>query len=348
LILVRAEDVREGISRANLQISKTLKRIKQLDLKVAESKTEIVIFRNRKRKMVDQLCLRVGHEMIPVKRSIKYLGVYLDQEWSFKEHTEYIEQKATRVARQLGRLMPNLRGPSEKKRRLYANTISSVILYAAPIWSDEIGGTAKLRQQITRVQRTIAIRVISGYRTVSADAALLLARIVPVAIHASYYKRVYSRISDLKRNDEWDKCKEKEVKEDEKILLLRQWQILISNQRAFGKRTCEAIGPHLNVWFERIHGELTYRATQLLTGHGCFNTFLYRIGKEDSPLCSHCNINEDSAEHTLKTCERWSEERGTLQEVVGPDLSLATLIGKMCESEEAWNSFLHFAEGIRS
>lgn len=94
----------------------------------------------------------------------------------------------------------------------------------------------------------------------------------------------------------------------------------------------------------RNHGELTYRATQLLTGHECFNTFLFRIGKEDSPLCSFCHVSEDSAEHTIATCDRWTEERNTLQQEVGLDLSLLTLIRKMCESEEIWNAFIHFAE----
>jgi len=102
----------------------------------------------------------------------------------------------------------------------------------------------------------------------------------------------------------------------------------------------------MNAWLDRIHGELTYRATQLLTGHGCFNTFLFRIGKERSPICSFCNIDEDSAEHTLQVCERWSEERDILRREIGPDLRLVTIIGKMCESEEAWNAFLHFAEVV--
>jgi len=67
LILIRATDIREGIARVNLQISKTLKRIRQLDLQVAESKTEIVIFKGRKRKMPERSYVRVGHEMIEAK-----------------------------------------------------------------------------------------------------------------------------------------------------------------------------------------------------------------------------------------------------------------------------------------
>lgn len=94
----------------------------------------------------------------------------------------------------LGRLMPNLHGPSEKRRKLYANTIKSILMYGAPIWNDEFGTSRKLQLQIRRVERILAIRVIARYRTISA--ALVLARIPPTCISAAYWKRVYIRLRD--------------------------------------------------------------------------------------------------------------------------------------------------------
>jgi len=44
----------------------------------------------------------------------------------------------------------------------------------------------------------------------------------------------------------------------------------------------------LGRWATRTHGDTTFRLTQLLTGHGCFNRFLYRIGRAPSPGYSHC------------------------------------------------------------
>lgn len=102
--------------------------------------------------------------MILAKQSMKYLGIYLDQNWTFKQHTDYVEEKTMKISQQLGRLMPNLKGPTEKKRKLYANTISSIIFYGALIWCEEISGSASLRKQIQRIQRMIAVRVVSGYR----------------------------------------------------------------------------------------------------------------------------------------------------------------------------------------
>lgn len=92
--------------------------------------------------------------------SVRYLGVHIDANWSFNAHFKYIEGKAGRVIRALNGLMPNLRGPDERRRRLYANVVYSVILYGAPIWGD----TAVLnrwRSIIAPLERFLAQRVVS-------------------------------------------------------------------------------------------------------------------------------------------------------------------------------------------
>lgn len=54
---------------------------------------------------------------------MKYLGVILDSRLTFKDRFEHTGGKATRMANLLGRIMPNLRGPIEEKRKLYANEV---------------------------------------------------------------------------------------------------------------------------------------------------------------------------------------------------------------------------------
>jgi len=221
--------------------------------------------------------------------------------------------------------------------------VKSILMYGAPIWSDEFCASKKLKQQIRRVERTLAIRVIAGYRTVSADAALVLAGIPPSCIHAAYWKRVYLRVRDHKLEGTWTKKLEKEIKH-EKIILLRQWQLLLERRDVAGKRTCTAIAPILNMWLERSWGQMTYRITQLITGHGCLNTFLYRIGKADSPTCTYCNEEEDSSEHHIMSCSKWSIPREALIAKIGNNLQLITIIRKMCEDKDAWKAFHKFAE----
>lgn len=102
----------------------------------------------------------------------------------------------------LGRLMPNLRRPVESKRRLYYNVLLSIVLYGAPVWYRELENCRSGKLRFRRVQR-IARRVICAYRTVSYDAACVLAGVPPIPILAAGRARTYNRVAELKRLGRW-------------------------------------------------------------------------------------------------------------------------------------------------
>lgn len=334
LVLASADTILTATRRVNLQTALVVNRIRRLGLLVAAAKTEAVLFYGKSKPLVLPL-VQVAGESIQTKDSMKYLGIILDSRLSFKPHFEYVERKASMVTRALGRLMPNLRGPGETKRRLYASVLQSIVLYGAPVWSDALSASRSSQMLLNRVFRVMALRVISGYRTVSLDAALILARIPPVYLMATLRRRVFERVGDLRTNSIWTKEEEENIKINEMLLLRRQWEIYLGRPNLSGIRTRTAILPHFGEWLERRHGGVTFRVTQLLTGHGCFGTYLYRIGKVDTPGCEHCDDEEaeDSAEHTLEECSAWSEERAILRNslglVVGVDVevTLETIIG---------------------
>lgn len=47
---------------------------------------------------------------------------------------------------------------------------------------------------------------------------------------------------------------------------------------------------------------LTYRITQFLTGHECFENYLFGIGANSSTKCAECGAECDSAQHTFTEC----------------------------------------------
>lgn len=151
----------------------------------------------------------IGDLPIKFSPSFRYLGILIDVKWSFSYHFQFIIEKTGRVVRALNRLMPNLRGPDERLRRLYANTVMSVILYGAPVWGD-VFATSKLQPALYSLQRTVAQRVISVYRSVSSNAALLLARLPPLKFVATMRKRIFDQIKarrgreSLARNEKKD------------------------------------------------------------------------------------------------------------------------------------------------
>ena len=84
-----------------------------------------------------------GQEILPIlgeleiewKKSIKYQRVQLDRRLNFGEHLQIANAKAIQCGAALIRLMPNIGGPREAKRRLVASVVNSKLRYAAPIWT---------------------------------------------------------------------------------------------------------------------------------------------------------------------------------------------------------------------
>ncbi|XP_060802890.1 uncharacterized protein LOC132902325 [Amyelois transitella] len=84
-----------------------------------------------------------------------------------------------------------------------------------------------------------------------------------------------------------------------------------------------------------------------MTGHGCFGHYLYRIGKEGSEVCHECGEPDDTAQHTLADCSRWSAQRQDLVEVLGDgDLSLHNVVDRMLCSERNWVAVASFCETV--
>ena len=73
---------------------------------------------------------KLGEHEVEWKTSIKYLGVQLNRRFSFGEHLKIAAVKAIECGANLARLMPDIGGPREAKRRLVASVAHSKLLYA--------------------------------------------------------------------------------------------------------------------------------------------------------------------------------------------------------------------------
>lgn len=189
-----------------------------------------------------------------------------------------------------------------------------------------------------------ALRVICAYRTVSLDAALLLAGVLPFSMLVSTRMRIYHRLEMLKREDFLTVRVTKQIRTEEFAAMREEWRTYLLRPNLAGARTIEAVRPHFDSWLDRKYGGLSFRMTQLLTGHGCFGSFLYRIRRSPTPVCYHCLSQTDTAEHTLSECREWSIERADLQAAIGLDVTLPNIVGVISASREAWRAFRLFAE----
>lgn len=169
----------------------------------------------------------------------------------------------------------------------------------------------------------------------------------PFHLTAAMQKRVFERVSDLRA---WGRHTEEamaDVKATEGLLLRHQWELYLRREDLPGRKTRAAVLPCLTRWLDRRGGGLSFHLTQLLTGHGCFGAYLFKIGKSSAPYCEHCAGGiVDTIDHTWSGCPAWTEERNELCAKIGRNLALATITLAMVRSKDAWDAATRFAHVV--
>ena len=123
------EDARRKISHLVRRISAWLD---SHGLKLAASKTEMVVL-TRQRWFDKPFAINIGEALVEARRSVRYLGLQLDEKLTFGEHIQRTADKANSAAAKLSRIMKNVGGPRYAKRRILMSTVNSIILYGAEI-----------------------------------------------------------------------------------------------------------------------------------------------------------------------------------------------------------------------
>ncbi|XP_026747033.1 uncharacterized protein LOC113508054 [Trichoplusia ni] len=261
-------------------------------------------------------CLTVEDARIPLSGTMKYLGLVLDGRMSFREHFKRLAPRLQVAAAALGRLLPNVGGPDVGCRRLYAGVIRPMALYGAPIWCGSL--TPRNRAVLLGAQRVVTNRIVRAYRTFGREASCALAGIPPWDLDASVLADLYTRCTALRsRGIEPSPGQRETWRRQARLVAFRNWELRLANPTA-GRATVEAIRPHLQQWVERRYGVLTYRLTQMLTGHGAFGHYLFRVARREvTTVCHQCGDADDTALHTLAACPVFAEPRAELVSALG-------------------------------
>jgi hypothetical protein len=349
MVAVRGEMMREVMRRAEVAAELMVTRIRLLGLEVSLPKTDAIIFggRGKEWRPPPGAALRVSGEMVQVRPHIKYLGLILDRRWKFGEHFRQLAPRVVGAASALGRLLPNVGGPSVACRRLYAGVARSMALYGAPIWADRL--SVANRALLRRPQRVVAIRICRAYVTVAWAAACTLAGTSPWEHDAGALAEAHRERVRWRNTGEYPAPEEvREARRQTQRRVREKWKADLGDS-LYGVRTIGAILGSMDSWLDRAHGKVGFRLAQVMTGHGCFGHYLCMIQREDSPTCHECGAEDDTAQHTLEWCPRWAEERRTMTTALGvDDLSLHSVVAAMLASERSWEVVASFCEVVIS
>nr|CAI5832218.1 unnamed protein product [Callosobruchus analis] len=293
--------------------------MKEHDLELAPEKSEAVILRGSRLKR-DSITFQLRGVQLAPKKSLVYLGITLDNENTFGEHIKRVTAKAEKRVAILSRLMPNVGGPSSRKRELLCAVAQSVVLYGAPVW--EKATTRKRHQQtLDTLQRKALLRVASAYRTVSTRALQVITAIPPLYLLAEERTRIH---------------RGKEDSSSARLATLNKWQQIWASTSEVAQWTKRLI-PSIREWRECKHRTTCYFLTQALSGHGPFRAYRDRIGRTTDDLCYHCNV-PDRPEHTIFDCHRWHAYRMEVKTTVAEDLTPSNMVPTMLQGEDQWKS----------
>ena len=165
---------------------------------------------------------------------------------------------------------------------IYKAVVVPIMLYCAAGWFER--ANKKHINMLGSAQRNMVLRMIKGYRTVSKEAAVVLAGTIPIDILMKEWSEYYHRRSSLidKRS------LRAEIREKSLEAWQERWRLADAGRHTYQYIT--NVNQVLRVTNTHLGGVLT----QFLTGHGKFREYLKRVGITDSGECPKCGVDETS------------------------------------------------------
>lgn len=307
-LLVGAKNGNEMRHRGNLALKRTQEKLKTLGLELATEKTTALIARGKRTSIPRDTKFLIGEDEIKNKDAVKYLGVHIDAELTFKKHAEEAGLKATRATNALSAIL-GTKYARMARRRIIARVVEGQLLYGCEVWMGRMSAAGL--KEMESVHKRAAVRVAKGFHSMSGEAALVLTGMPPLELQARARQAKFKGEPTVKDSTMWQS----------------RWQ---SGESTWTRNLI----PNIQQWLDRSHGELSGAITEVLSGHGHFGSFLKMTGKSSSDMCETCHVRE-SLRHSLMHCPRYDKERteAGLQEECDP----RKVVRKMLASQRDWD-----------
>ncbi|XP_061709455.1 uncharacterized protein LOC133519467 [Cydia pomonella] len=119
---------------------------------------------------------------ITFSEHFKLLGIIMDQNLTFVQHSEYAIKKAQNIFKRLCIFIKPTWGiQSENVKIIYRQVIEPIVTYAAEIWHTATN-LIKVRDALLSLQRGFAIKIIHGFRTLPTIGSIALAGLTPLPL----------------------------------------------------------------------------------------------------------------------------------------------------------------------
>lgn len=152
-----------SLSQYFLQIQTLYEGFESSYLKLNTTKTEELIFGNKKEKDTQRPVV-IGNQAVSIVESYKYLGTFIDSNLCFTDHISYICKKAEQRMYLL-RKLKNFDVSESVLQKVYVSLIESVLLFNISVWFSHL--TVKNKSRLARIVNTAGRLIGSKQRSLS-------------------------------------------------------------------------------------------------------------------------------------------------------------------------------------
>ena len=182
ILMTRGKTVVEAENSANTELNKTAAWAKNYKIDFNEDKSTAMLVSRRKRKERKEINVLLNYKLLKEVNKIKYLGIIMDNKFTFSQHISYAAEKCTKLIYSLSKSAKIWRGLRyEVLKTMYKGAILPVLLYGAPVWIDAMKYTCN-RWKYIRIQRLMNLRIAKAFRTTSTEALSVVAGTIPILI----------------------------------------------------------------------------------------------------------------------------------------------------------------------
>lgn len=269
-------------------------------LLLSHEKTEILLLQKRGQ---DRVLINKDN------RTLKYLGVYLDENLTWIEHCRRISKKAIAITAKMAAVCRNTFGYSDKARRIMLDgTAGAIIQYASAAFAHRLGFAVNAIH-VDRAHRAMLLCCTRAYRSVS----YLPATVIGYSRPLKYEMTIHAIITAEK--------KKLRLTTGDLLLSRPSGQLGLKNLRiSLGKAADAAWNREWSrsdkgQWTRELMptvkeqpGSTNFWLTQGLSGHGVFGDYLHRRNRRASPRC-RCGADRETAAHIFRECPRHADNR---------------------------------------
>jgi len=351
LILIRGVSGHDLERKANVVMTSLQQWCRRTKMEISTTKTVSMLLKKPRRRIgrgrrAQNIRMDIKYNGNPVRyvRSVKYLGIWIDEGLRFTTHTTEIGDKCKRIFFRLRNVARATYGLEVKDMTtIYKGLAESVLTYGASVWGNRI--PQKSMDKLSSTQRQLLIWVTRAYSTVSRDALPVLAGVLPIDLQIKRRSALYCLRTGrpievgnlrLQPGDE----RRQEVKSFINQEIMRIWQ-----ERWDGStkgRETHYFFPDVTARCKMKHIKLCHTVVQFITGHGNFRAKLHKFNLRPDSQCA-CGSGEETSEHVLFQCPTYDEDRRELVQTAHEETGFWPVAKKTLVKKTVFAEFVKFS-----